>query len=147
MYHKYFIPLSLVLLSMMLFGCNGRSQVSGKITFENGEPLICGNVKARTDDGIEVKGIIKQDGSFTLYEFKAGDGIPSGKQYKVWIANAIKLIPSTQTFRVGSIIETGPPTEMCLVHKDFTNADTASLVLNVPKGAHEISYDIIVKKP
>jgi|GEM_PF-6535190 len=155
MYHKFSAILLLVLVPVALIGCGGnRAQVSGTVAFEDGTPLTKGSVKAGTSDGIEVKGIIKQDGTFTLFEVKPGDGIPSGKQYKIWIVNAVEVIPSAQSVQSTSSssgaspppsVPPLPPKE--LVHRNFTSAEKTPLTLDVPSGSPTLSHDITVKKP
>lgn len=144
--------LAVVLLFVTLVGCGGgRAQVSGKVVFEDGSPLTKGNIKAESNDGVEVRGTINQDGTFTLFEIKPGDGIPSGKQYKVWIVNANEtILPATapSSNKDGLAVPPAtPPTRKQLVHKDFTRANTTSLTLDVPKGSSKMSHDIPVKKP
>jgi len=157
MYHKISVVLILVFLPVALIGCGGkRAQVSGTVTFEDGTPLTKGTVKAGTGDGIEVKGIIKQDGTFTLFEVKPGDGIPSGKQYKIWIVNAVDTVQTASTVQSPSSSSAGapppppsapPPPPKELVHREFTSAEKTPLTLDVPPGTSKISHDITIKKP
>ena len=144
------IPLSiLALFCVFLIGCGGRAQVSGKVAFEDGAPLTKGSLRAKTEDGVQVKGMLKEDGTFTLYDLKPGDGIPSGKQYKIWIVNAIELIPSTQQIFDADLGKNvpGPPTERPLIQREFTDADMSPITLDVPGGSPKITHDITVKKP
>ncbi len=135
---------------VLLVGCGGRAQVSGKVTFEgDGTPLTRGNVKALSDDGVAVKGTIKEDGTYLLYELKPGDGIPSGKKYKVWLANTTEKVPSTQKVlddRIGEMVP-APPTIVQLVDSTYITPNSTPLELDVPKGTASISHDIVVKKP
>ena len=147
MYHKFFTAL-ILLLSVVMIGCGGRAQVSGTVTFEDGTLLTKGNVRALVDE-VEVRGVIEEDGTFTLFEIKPGDGIPSGRQYKIWIVNALETIPPPQAEgRSGpGLPPPAPPTIRELVHADYTRVNTTPLTLDVPKGSPKISHDITVRRP
>ena len=143
--------LTLVLCCVFLIGCGGgRAQVSGKVNFEDGSPLTNGEIWALSGDGIRVKGFVKADGSYALFESMSGDGIPAGKQYKIWIANAIRSIPSTQMIQDetpgGGMIQ-APPTMIAMIHDSFANPESTPLILDVPRGNSTMTHDIVVRKP
>ena len=148
MQHKIFVTLVIILLSASVIGCGRRTQVSGTVTFEDGTLLTVGNIKARTGDNEgEIRGNIAEDGTFVLFEVKPGDGIPAGKQYKVWIVNAIEKVPSTEMMMIEGRSIPAPPTNKQLIHRDYTTEHSTPLTLDVPKGSSNITYDITVKVP
>ena len=150
MNNKIIPLLILALFCVFLIGCGGgKAQITGKVAFEDGSPLTKGSLRAKTGDGIQVKGIVKEDGTFTLYDLKPGDGIPSGKQYRIWVVNAVEMIPSTQQVFDADLGKNvpAPPTERPLVAREFTDSEKSPITLDVPKGSPKITHDITVKKP
>jgi len=150
-YNKIIGIFTLTLCCVLLIGCgSGRAQVSGQVNFEDGSPLTIGEIWAVSGDGIRVKGFVKGDGSYTLFETMSGDGIPAGRQYKIWIANAIRSIPSTQMIQdetPGGGMISAPPTMIPLIPADFSNPDSTPLTLDIPKGNSTMTHDIIIQKP
>ena len=67
-------------LMLALAGCgSGRSNVTGKVTYEDGSAVESGTIIAEASvDGklVAVQASIKKDGSFTWGGDRAGDGIP-----------------------------------------------------------------------
>jgi len=149
MQRKFFSTLLVALLSVALTGCGGgRAQVSGTVTFEDGTPLTKGDIRAIAGDETQVRGNIGQDGSFTLFEAQPGDGIPAGKQYKIWIVNAVDIVYSPGTGSgAASVPSREPPRITQLVHREFTSAETTSLTLDVPAGNSTLTHDITVRRP
>ncbi|HBT75404.1 MAG TPA: hypothetical protein DEB39_00430 [Planctomycetaceae bacterium] len=77
----------LAILSLLVFtGCHDP-HVSGHVKFSDGTPLTGGVVilQNETSQGI---GEIYPDGSFTMYQYKPGDGLKRG-QYKGYISGAV----------------------------------------------------------
>jgi len=138
----------IVLLCVFLVGCGGRAQVSGKITFEDGSPLTVGDVNAVSADGVRVNGTLAADGTFSLYETKPGSGIPSGRQYKIFIANAVQIVAATTKIQgEGGDMVWAPDTVIHLIQAEYGRPDTTPLILDVPKGSPKMTHDISVKKP
>lgn len=84
-------PLRLILIVGLLAlacGCNsGRQSVTGKITYDDGQPVTAGTVIAEaTIDGkiVSVQSNIESDGSFRLGGGSPGDGALPGS-YRVLI--------------------------------------------------------------
>ncbi len=75
------------LLSCLLFTGCGDPPVTGTVKYNDGTPLKGGIVilQNETSQGI---GEIYQDGTFTMYQYKPGDGLQRG-QYKGYISGAI----------------------------------------------------------
>lgn len=139
---------AIVLMALALSGCGSRAEISGKALFEDGTPVTKGQVRAHVD-GVDLRGNITSDGSFTLYELKPGDGGPTGKEYIVWLANTAEAIPSTEKIKdpdTGVMVPM-PDTVLPLVESSYTSVKTSPLRLNIPKGAKQFVYEIKVKKP
>jgi hypothetical protein len=81
----------LLLLLLFCSGCNKFITVSGKITYPDGTPVTGNNVIFTTATH-EARGLLKEDGSYTLTSLKPGDGVPSGT-YTVYFDNPILSLP------------------------------------------------------
>ena len=84
MKHSTLFVLSLCLV--FLVGCSSKVKVSGKVTFQDGEPVPVGKVVFE-DDQHTYFGIIQPDGKYSAGVRRDGDGIPPGK-YRVAVAGA-----------------------------------------------------------
>jgi hypothetical protein len=60
-----------VVLLATAIGCQGRGDVSGKVTY-NSKPLVFGTVLVHGQDGLR-QGAIQRDGSFTVRGVKVGE--------------------------------------------------------------------------
>lgn len=77
------MPVGLGLLIACVFvGCDRNPPtypVSGKIHFPSGSPVRMGTIETKSRElGINARGKIETDGSFTLTTFKPGDGAVAG---------------------------------------------------------------------
>ncbi len=67
-------------------GCgSGRSQVNGRVTYDDGSPLTEGTVLGQMGEGAEsvtVQGAVQPDGTFSWGTERPGDGAKPG-QYRV----------------------------------------------------------------
>jgi hypothetical protein len=72
-----YVTLLLLMIFPILFGCNGKSFVSGKVTFPDDSPLTQGFVIFETEN-YQVFGKIDESGSYSMSEIKPGDGILPG---------------------------------------------------------------------
>jgi len=80
------LVLLFAIILLVVSGCSGKSIVKGTVKFSDGEPLTSGSVFFQDAAGMhQFFGVIQEDGSFTLGEFRDGDGIPPG-QYTAWVA-------------------------------------------------------------
>jgi len=70
-----------------LFAAADGHRFQEKSVSKTAPPLTIGEIWALSGDGIRVKGFVRGDGSYVLFEAMPGDGIPAGRQYKIWIAN------------------------------------------------------------
>ena len=76
-------------------GCRKNVYVSGRVTYENGQPLSIGQI-VFTDDYHMGRSDIDKNGEYSIHSFRRNDGIPKGT-YKVYITGAILLSDSGST--------------------------------------------------
>ena len=71
-----------VLIACILLGCDRNPPtypVSGKVSFPSGAPVRMGTIETKSREmGINARGKIASDGSFTLTTFKPDDGAVAG---------------------------------------------------------------------
>lgn len=82
------ITLSLLLVTLVFTGC-GDPQVEGNIKYSDGTPLKGGMVILQNEKS-QGLGEIRQDGSFSVYQYKPGDGLKRGK-YRGYISGAVTM--------------------------------------------------------
>jgi hypothetical protein len=84
---------ALVLITTASLGCDQRPRtypVSGKVTFADGKPIHTGTIELKErETGINARGEIKQDGTFTLSTFDSNDGAVVGMHDCVVIQRVI----------------------------------------------------------
>jgi len=120
---------------ILLAGCGENVKVTGKVTFEDGQPLTKGRVCFQTDTFF-ADGAIREDGSYTLGSVGENTGLPKGT-YQVFISGAANL-PHMDIGR-GSFSSPQP-----LINKKFTDRMTSELTCEV-KG--RTVFDITVTPP
>jgi len=88
------IAIFALLTTFVLSGC-GDPSVSGTVRFSDGTPLRGGMVvlQNETSQGI---GELRHDGTFTIYQYKSGDGLKQGK-YRGCIIAAVVVDDQGQT--------------------------------------------------
>jgi len=69
--------LIICLCALLLQGCGNQVNVSGRVTFPDGEPLTRGEVRFQTPTFMAT-GDIQPDGSYVLSSLGTNDGIPRG---------------------------------------------------------------------
>jgi len=79
----------IAILFLTFCGCSGNSQLKGKVTFNDGEPVPCGTVVFSTET-FEARGEIKPDGSYTVSSRGKNDGLPKGV-YSVSLTGVVKF--------------------------------------------------------
>jgi len=80
---------------LVVSGCGGRCQVTGKVTFSDGTPLTFGTVTFSNDTTM-CKGDVQEDGTYRMRTFKPGDGVPPGT-YKIYITGTLQFGDSGKT--------------------------------------------------
>jgi len=100
-----------VVLLFCVSGC-GDPQITGTVKFSDGTPLTGGMVVLQNDTGQGI-GELRHDGTFTVYQYRPGDGLKRGK-YRGYVTGAVvtddqgrtsSLIPDKYTDRETSGIE------------------------------------------
>ena len=86
---RFFIIALLVLITV---GCgDNKVQLSGKVTYsDDGTPLGVGTVGLTTET-YSARGVLAQDGTYTVSSVNPKDGLPPGK-YRVYISGAHRAI-------------------------------------------------------
>lgn len=138
----------LLLLCFVSVGCGmPRTQVTGKVVFDDGSPLTAGEIRGKSD-AVEIRGKIGSDGSFELFETKPGDGVPSGITYTIWISNTDERIPSKEKIRdpEGNMIS-GEDTFVSRIDNEYKSSQKTPLTLTLERGVKISNIDFTVKKP
>ncbi|MDR2642347.1 MAG: hypothetical protein LBC74_06095 [Planctomycetaceae bacterium] len=126
------ILLSLVFALLFLAGCNqGKVQLGGTVTFDDGAPLTIGSVIFSTDT-FSAKGNIDSSGKYVMGSIVTNDGLPAGK-YKVYIEGATEESSDTNGELTRSLIDV-----------EYSRYDTTPLICEVP--APENTFNIQVPK-
>jgi hypothetical protein len=133
---KIFLIVMLIFVSSGLFGCgNSNLSLTGKVAFEDGQPLTKGMVIF--DNGtVSSRAPINPDGTFVVGTAKEKDGIPLGT-YKVCIVGAEEMLPNPERKM--------PPPKRQLIHKKFEQIDTSGLTITIANPTKP--FNIIVIPP
>ena len=121
---------------VFLVGCGQNVKVTGKVTFEDGEPLTRGRVCFQTET-FYADGPLQPDGTYTLGSTGENTGLPKGT-YQVSITGAVTP-PKVLDPAMGRVTPAVP-----LIHGKFTNQTTSGLTCEV-KG--RTVFDITVTPP
>ena len=119
----------ILLLSLLLCGCSDRVRVSGKVLYDDGEPVTRGGVTF-TNDIIQATGRIQPDGTYVLGGQRERDGIVPGT-YRI-----------TVMARSGGGMSGIP--ETLWVDEKYENPGTSGLSVEV---TGRMTHDIIVTRP
>ena len=123
-----------VLLVLCLSGCGENMPLSGKITFDDGTPLVSGTIVFECDKTLS-RGIIQEDGTFVVGTEKSGNGLPKGKQFTICITGAYEPLPPG----VGMVAP------VPLVATKYNNAMTSGLTFN--SDGKTKTFNIVVERP
>ncbi len=100
--------IGVLLVVLVCVGCSGKGKVTGKITLSDGTVATQGEVTFNSPKYMG-KSQVSRNGTFSLGEFKDGDGLPAGN-YQVSIAGVPGADPK------------------------YALPDTSGLTAEVPKG-------------
>jgi hypothetical protein len=68
--NKYNLVFNLIIFVLIVLGCDGSTNISGKVVDESGKPIV--NAKVNLKIGTEIKNTeTKTDGSYTIFETHA----------------------------------------------------------------------------
>jgi hypothetical protein len=123
-----------LVLMVLLVGCGGKTQVTGKVTFDDGEPLTTGEVRFESGNYL-ASGKIQPDGSYRLSSIGENDGIEKGS-YKVSVVamEEITIDPTKPTIEQKEA--------KSLIAGKFRSGETSGLTCDV-KGT--TTFDIQVE--
>jgi len=126
---------------VVLGGCSKNVRVTGKVTFEDGEPLTEGRVCFQTET-MFADGPLQPDGTYTLGSLGENTGLPKGT-YQVFIAGATTPPRLDAGRGMGGTVGSYTP-GVPLIHQKFTDRMTSELTCEV-KG--RTVFDITVTPP
>jgi hypothetical protein len=144
---KALTAITLLIVTLILSGCQTKTQVGGKILFEDGTPCYAGCVIF--DDGKNAyTGMIKEDGTYEIAILK-NKGLPPGT-YKVYFSSTDTPDPATivdsdtseKLALAGKAVP--PPTMIRLLDEKYGSIHTTDLMLEVKGG--KMTHDITVPK-
>lgn len=116
----------------LVLGCgSSKESLSGRVTFEDGEPLDKGTVCFLQDDFL-ARGDIQPDGTYVVGSTEAADGLPPGT-YQVYIE--------------GAVVEDldAPAGVSPVIDEKMTSPETSDLTCDVPTPSGK--FDITVARP
>ncbi|MDR3110199.1 MAG: hypothetical protein LBU65_11020 [Planctomycetaceae bacterium] len=79
-----------LVLMTLLAGCGSKTQVTGKVTFDDGTPLTTGEVRFESGNYL-ASGKIQSDGSYRLSSIGENDGVEKGT-YKVSVVAMEEIV-------------------------------------------------------
>ncbi len=118
----------LLVVTLVCVACSSKEQLTGRVFFDDGEPLTFGTVYL-TDEMMMYRGSIGKDGSFDVGELRDGDGLPAGT-YKVWLedVNTWEPVLDKNGERTDKIIET------IVMDRKYAKRFTSDLTVEVKPG-------------
>lgn len=131
---------------LVVSGCGGRCQVTGKVTFSDGTPLTFGTVNFSNGTTM-CKGEIQEDGTYRMRTFKPGDGVPQGT-YKIYITGAVQMLDSGKTASTRGADGSSAEIHMVgkavnLVPEKYSNPDQSPLGEITVKG--KMTKDLVIE--
>jgi hypothetical protein len=123
------------ILVVLITGCSGKTQVSGKVTFDDGSPLTVGEVRFEST-GFLASGKIQSDGTYQLGSVGKSDGVPNGS-YKV------SIFAMEESGINPGMLPGDAPVPKSLVTEKYRSGETSGLVCEVNGST---TFDITVEK-
>ncbi|MDR1959130.1 MAG: carboxypeptidase-like regulatory domain-containing protein [Planctomycetaceae bacterium] len=122
---------------IMISGCGDNIHQSGKVVFEDGSPVPCGDV-CFINDTYQASGTILPDGTFTMGSTQAENGLKPGT-YKVVISGSQKVVGEDPR-------EKGAPLIEYLVEDKYTDPDRTPLNVEVKKRNTNLVFKVGKRK-
>jgi hypothetical protein len=132
---RYIIIIFATILLVLITGCSQKTQVSGKVTFEDGSPLTAGEVRFESS-GFLASGKIQSDGTYRLGSTANADGIPKGS-YKV------SIFAMDESGIKPGMLPGDAPAPKLLVTEKYCSGETSGLICEVNGST---TFDITVEK-
>lgn len=126
-------------------GCSNKVQVTGRVTYENGQPLTIGQV-IFTDDYYMGKSDIDKNGEYSIHSVRRNDGLRKGV-YRAYITGAFRFQPeeNPRSYEYqGQRIEARMDELVPLIDRQHMNPDTTGWVFDIQKKSR---IDFIVYPP
>ena len=123
-----------------LVGCSGNVKVTGRVTYENGQPLTIGQV-VFTDDFYMGKSDLDKNGEYSIHSMRRNDGLKKGV-YRAFISSAYRF-EKTEAIK-DPLQDYRFDTPVLLVDMQFTNPDTTGWVFDLKKNSR---IDFVVYPP
>ncbi|MDR2756203.1 MAG: hypothetical protein LBC20_10900 [Planctomycetaceae bacterium] len=121
---------------VLMIGCSRKTQVSGKVTFDDGSTLTVGEVRFESA-GFLASGKIQSDGTYRLGSVSKSDGVPKGS-YKV------SIFAMDESGNKPGMPLVNVPVPKSLVAEKYRSGETSGLVCEVNGST---TFDITVEKP
>jgi len=125
------VTFSLMILLFMT-GCSDKVHLSGKLTFDDGEPVTFGTVFFVTPSTISQAGI-RQDGTYTVGSDGVSDGMPKG-EYQVYL-----VVEELTSIEVGG---QSVNTYTSLIDAKYTNAETSNLTFTADGKTRRFNIEV-----
>lgn len=134
------------LMLTICVGCDRNVHVTGRVTFENGQPLTIGQI-IFTDDFYMGKSDLDKNGEYSLHTYSRNDGVKKGI-YRVYITGACRF-EETEEVRLETredVLNFRAPEikPIWLVDLQHTNPDTSGWVFDIQKS---MRIDFVVYPP
>jgi hypothetical protein len=141
---RYGLLLAILVILVNFSACgskhNATYPVTGKVTFDNGQPLTTGGMimfRHTTEDGqaqITASGTFEVDGMYQLSTFKEGDGAVAGR-------HEVLVRAKRTAQQTGNTNRLSPSP----IDPKFERYETSNLTFTVEPGDNE--FNIVVKRP
>lgn len=115
----------------LVMGCStGMYPAEGSVTFEDGSPLKKGMVILENEDrSVSARGLIGQDGKFTLSTNSPGDGMRPGTYRGLISSMDLSDVPDEQKKLPFNI--------------KFTRFDTSGITVEIKPGKNVVSLQVV----
>lgn len=129
-----------LLLTTFFVGCSGNVKITGRVTYENGQPLTIGQV-VFSDGYYMAKSDLDKNGEYSLHSLRRNDGIRKG-QYNAYIVSAFRFEKTApiqdplQNYRFDKPV--------LLIDMQHTNPDTSGWTFDLQKSQR---IDFVVYPP
>jgi hypothetical protein len=119
---QLFNILTLVLFTVIAFGCGNNVRVRGKVVYsDDGSPITCGQI-CFVNDKTLARGDIKEDGTFQMGSNGTADGLLPG-EYTVYFSGVTKY--------VGVNADSEEPLRIPLLAENFNSPELSEMKINV----------------
>ena len=127
----FLFALCLCFCIIATIGCgNGRQQLKGKVTFEDGSPVPCGTI-CFLQGNHESRGTIQSDGSYVVGTLSTNDGIPPG-EYQVYVTNVVEE---------RGMDSSGMPIVVSIIDEKYTSPTKSGITYKTGKSPFDVKVE------